>query len=286
MDRTSSGLNSAYLGKRLQGDCVYLLRSCSLVLLAGLTAPPVHACMVPVEGAGAPLDSSLFRRYAGLQSRIREARQLMNQRQFEASRHLLQVCFKAIPDHAEAHYLLAQMAYEERRFEEALAQAQWAERSLVALEQLHRTELAAAEARDAALDAALQSSLSNLDAAGVDPRGCSGSLFTTRQHALDDQRQKLGRFEEQADVPGVPAVLYLLQGNCLVRLKRSEAALACYQLALQKDPASPTAWNNVIGVFLGTGDLAQARDWASRATQANIALRPELKKALQDKANP
>ncbi len=264
---------------------MFLLHSCSLVLLAGLAVPISTAGMAPVEGAGAPLDSSLFRRYAGLRSRIREARQLLDQRQFEASRRLLQACLKAIPDHAEAHYLLAQMAYEERHFEEALAQAQWAERSLVGLEQLSRAELAAAEARDAALDAALQSSLSNLDATGVDPRGCSGSLFTIRQHALDDQRQKLGRFEEQADVPGVPAELYLLQGNCLYRLKRFEAALACYQQALQKDPASPAAWNNVIGLCLGTGDLAQARNWASRATQANIALRPELKKALLEKAN-
>lgn len=265
---------------------MYLLRSCSLALLAGITAPAASARMTLVEGVGVPLDASLFRRYAGLQSRIREARQLMDQRQFEASRRLLQACFKAIPDHAEAHHLLAQMAYEERRFEEALAQAQWAERSLLGLEQQRRAELAAAEARDAALDAALQSSLSNLDAAGVDPRGCSGSLFTTRQHALDDQRQKLGRFEDQADVPGVPAELYLLQGNCLYRLKRFEAALACYQQALQKDPASPTAWNNAIGLCLGAGDVQQARDWASRATQANIALRPELKRALQEKANP
>jgi tetratricopeptide (TPR) repeat protein len=265
---------------------VYLLRSCLLVLFAGLTALAASAFQTPVAGTGAPLDSSLFRRYAGLQSRIREARQLMDQRQFEASRRLLQACFQAIPGHAEAHYLLAQMAYEERRFEEALAQAQWAERSLVGLEQLHRAELAAAQARDAALDAALQNSLANLDAAGVDPRGCSGGLFTTRQHALDDQRQKLGRFEEQADVQGVPAQLYLLQGNCLYRLKQPEAALACYQQALQKDPASPTAWNNLIGLCLGTGDVQQAKLWLARATSAKVAVRSELQQALQDKAKP
>jgi len=265
---------------------VFLLRSCSLVLLAGLTAPAAGAFLGPADGLDPQHDSSLFRRYAGLQSRIGEARHLMNQRQFEASRRLLQSCFKAIPDHAEAHYLLAQMAYEERRFEEALAQAQWAERSLLSLEQLRRAELEATEARDAALDAALQTSLASLDAAGVDPHGCSGSLFTTRQHALNDQRQKLGRFEDQWDVEGVPAELYLLRGNCLYRLRRSEEALVCYQQAIQKDPSSPTAWNNLIGLCLGKGHVQQAREWLSRATSANVALRPELKKALQEKANP
>ena len=263
-----------------------LLRTCSLILLAGLVVLAASPSVAPGDSAEAQPDASLFRRYAGFQGSIREARRLMNQRQFEASRRLLQPCFKAIPDHAEAHYLLAQMAYEERRFEEALAQAQWAERSLVSLEQLRRAELEVTEARDAALDAALQTSLASLDAAGVDPRGCSGSLFTTRQHALNDQRQKLGRFEDQEDVPGVPAELYLLQGNCWYRLKRPEAALACYQQAIQKDPASPTAWNNLIGLCLGTGDVKQAKEWLARATSAHVAVRPELQKALQEKANP
>ena len=263
-----------------------LLHSYSLALLVGLAVPYAGASLAPVEVVDAPLDSSLFRRYAGLQSTIKEARRLMGQRQFEGARRQLQPCFAGIPDHAEAHYLLAQMAYEERQFQEALAEAQWAERSLGKLEQLRRAELKAAEAQDAALEAALQNSLSNLDAAGVDPRGCSGNLFTIRQHVLNDQQQKLGRFEDQADIEGVPAELYLLQGNCCYRLKRPDEAMACYQLAIQKNPTLPTAWNNLIGLSLETGDFQRAKDWFARATSANIAMRPELKKALQEKTTP
>lgn len=263
-----------------------LLHSSYLVLLVGFGVPATDASLAPADTVDAQVDSSLFRKYAGLQGTIREARRLMNQRQFEASRHLLHTCFTRIPDHAEAHYLLAQMAYEERQFEEALTQAQRSERSLSNLEQLRRTELKAAEAQDAALDAALQNSLSNLDAAGVDPRGCSGNLFTIQQHAIRDQQQKLGRFEDQADIEGAPAELYLLQGNCYYRLKRPDEAMACYQLAIQKNPTLPSAWNNLIGLSLEAGDRQRAKDWLTRATSANIAIRPELKKALQEKTAP
>lgn len=231
-------------------------------------------------------DGSLLRRYAGQQSAIGKARELMDQRRFTESQRQLQPCLKAIPDHAEAHYLLAQMAYEEWRFQEALAHAEQAERSLVKLGQLRRAELKAVESRDAALDATLQSSLTSLDAAGVDPKGCSGNLYTARQHALNDQRQKLGRFMDEADILGVPAELYLLEGNCLFRLKRLEEAKGCYELAIQKHPSGSTAWNNLIGLFLSAGDLRTAQEWRSRAKKANIVVRPELLKSLDERANP
>lgn len=259
---------------------------CTLGLLGGLAVWNGGSPLLAAPPAEAQADLSLFRKYAGHQGAIRKARELMNQRRFPESRRLLQPCLEAIPDHAEAHHLLAQMAYEERRFEEALSHARLAEQSLIKLEQLRRAELAAADAQDAALETALKNSLINLEAAGVDPRGCSGSLYTTQQHILNDHRQKLGRLVDETDILGVPAELYLLEGNCLFRLKRLEEAKDRYQVAIQKNPSGPAAWNNLIGLCLGSGDLPQAREWLDRANKARIDVRAELRKALEDRPRP
>jgi tetratricopeptide (TPR) repeat protein len=265
---------------------VLILNICAQILFATMMPSTACAFTSPSDLLNSQEDSSLFRRYAGHQGSIRTARNLMNQRRFTESRQQLQPCLKAIPDHAEAHYLLAQMAYEERQFADALSHVQQAEYSHIKLDQMRRAELDAAEARDAAIDAALQTSISSLEAAGVDPKGCSGNMYTSRQHALNDQRQKLGRFEDETDMQGVPAELYLLKGNCLYRLKRLDEAKACYQQAIQRDRSAPTAWNNLIGLYLRAGDISSAKEWASLAAKSRIELRPELKKAVQERANP
>lgn len=226
-------------------------------------------------------------RYAGFKSTVQEARRLMGQHRFAESRRQLEICLAAIPEHAEAHYLLAQMAYEEHHFDKCLAHLQVAERSLLKRDQLLRAELEAAEARSAALEAALQASLSSLDAEGVDPKGCSGSLYTTRQHALNDHRQqKLGSASGESLPEGIPAEFHLLHGNCLLRLNRLEEARTCYLEAIRKDPKGPVAWNNLIGLYLVRRNLPEARACLDRAQAAGVAVRPELQKALQEKTAP
>lgn len=253
-----------------------LPHSCLMTLLTGFLAVSIGASANP----GSPPGFADLREYASFGRAIREARNLKNQHRFKEARLSLGPCLQAIPDHAEAHYLLAQMAYEEQRYEEALSHTQQAERTFLKLEQMARIELEAAEARAASLEAELQSSLIGLDAAGVDPRGCSGNLFTSRQHNLNDQRQKLGRIEGPSDIQSVPTELYLLKGNCFYRLKRFNEAEICYQQVTRMDPGAPTAWNNLIGLHLSAGNLPTAKKWFSQATKEGIPVRPELRKAI------
>lgn len=245
--------------------------------------------VMPLHGnAGAPAEAvsqdnaTVLKRYVGYRSAIQEARRLVNERQFVAARKVLQPCLAAIPDHWEAHYLLAQMAYEERKVEEALSNVEEAERSLLKLEQLRRAELEAAKARDAALEVDLQNSLAQVDWTLAEGHGCMGGEITVRQHALNDQRMKMGSANDDTSGQPVPAELYLLHGNSLYRLKRYVEAKEKYQQAIQVDPSGPNAWNNLIGVYLEQREIEQAKVWLVRARKAQVALRPELVKAIPE----
>lgn len=258
----------------------------AVATLLGATVVIPDTSGVPSQSATAPDDASLLQRYAGYRSAILEARRFVNQRQFLEARRTLQPCLAALPDHWEAHFLLAQMAYEEKKAEESLAHVETAERSLLKLNQHHHAALEAAKAREEALEAALQNSLAQLDSAGLDPHGCMGGEFIARQHALNDQRQKLGRASDETPSQPIPAELHLLHGNCLYRLKRFDEAKEIYQLAIQMDPLAPYAWNNLIGLYLESGEPGLAKAWLSRAMHARVTLRPELIKAVREKAAP
>lgn len=254
------------------------------VLMWGVLPVPATSG-VPTE-APALDDASLFQRYAGFRSVLQEARRLVEHRQFAEARRRLEPCLAALPEHWEAHYLLAQMAYDERKIEEALAHLQTAERSLLKLDQLRRADLEAARARDAAAEAALQVSVAQLDPVGTESLGCMTSELVVRKHALNDSRQKLGRATEDTPAQPIPAELHLLQGNCLYRLKRFDESKEAYKLAIQKDPAGTYAWNNLIGLCLERGEPGQAKEWLARAQNAKVILRPELIKAVQETVAP
>jgi tetratricopeptide (TPR) repeat protein len=245
---------------------------------------PIPALSGAPSEVSTPRDEDAFlQRYAGYRGAILEAKRLVNQRQFIEARRMLQPCLVAVPEHWEAHYLLAQMAYEEKNVEESLAHVETAEGSLLKLDQRRRAAMEAAKAQEALQEAALQNSLSQLDTTGLDPHGCMGGELAVRQHALNDQRQTLGRAHDDTLPQPIPAELQLLHGNCLYRLKRFDEAKEHYQLAIEKDPAGPYAWNNLIGLYLESGEPGLAKTWLSRALNARVALRPELIKAVQEK---
>ncbi|GLH68713.1 hypothetical protein GETHPA_02460 [Geothrix rubra] len=245
---------------------------------------PIRGLILLMAGlslaAGASGDISIFRRYQALDARIVEARQALAERRFPDALHLLEPCLQKIPDHFEAHFLLAQMAYEHRDFAGALAHVETSERTLAALDQQYHDQLAELKAQEAAEAQALKVSLDELTARGGDPSGCSHHLFMTKESALRYLEGKKGQLFHQDTPFAVPAAYHLLHGNCLYRLGRPAEAIARYRLAIQADPRQPDAWNNLLALLLETGDRPGARAELARAEAARVALRPALQRAV------
>lgn len=225
---------------------------------------------------------SLFRRYHGLEPQIDRARKALEAGRVAEAHKLLEPCLKAMPDHYEAHFLLARIAYGDRDYQGVLLHLDIAERSLNDLDRRYRTELADRKARDLAEEQAFASSLDNLGALGVDPTACSGYLYRDKQKALDNLEAKKGHLRDGSEGFGIPADYRYLRGNALYRQGRRPEALAAFQLTLATDPGHANAWNNLLALRLETHDLAAARADLAKAEAAGVEIRPALKQALLD----
>ena len=226
------------------------------------------------------LNLSIFQRYQSLDGALHQASLEVDGRNFGRARQLLEPCLRQIPDHFEAHFLLARIAYEGRDYDGTLAHLGIAGQSLAKLDRLYREEIAALKALADAEQQAMQSSLDNLYARGVDPNGCQASLFLTKRQALAFLEAKKGHLYDRENPFAVPADYRFLQGNALLRLGRREEARVQYRAATAADPAHANAWNNLIALSVEARDLAQARTDLGRAEAAGITVRPALRRVV------
>lgn len=248
------------------------LRRCSplllgLLLVAGLRAQEAR-------------DTSIFLRYLALNGTVEQAGRAVAARRFGEAQRLLEPCLAKVPEHFEAHFLLARMAYEAKDFTGALGHLEVARRSLAELDRLYRDEMAAMKAQVEAEEQAMRASLDNLYSRGADPSGCTAPLFRSKQNALDYYEARKGHLHDRENPFGLPAEYAFLQGNCLYRLGRRSEALDQYRQAVQTDPAHGSAWNNLISLQWEAGAYAQARADLDRAEAARITIRPDLKQAV------
>ncbi len=246
-----------------------------MALRLGLLA--VVASILPAAEVG---NTSIFERYIALNSCIDQAGQAVTARRFPEAQRLLEPCLQKVPDHFEAHFLLARMAYEDRDYAGALAHVETSEHSLADLDRRYRKEQADLQAQDAAQEQAYRGSLEHLKNLDDDPGGCCGFLLRVKQDAIDYLEAKKGHLYDLQNPFAVPADYRFLHGNCLYRLGRRDEALIQYRLAVQTDPTHANAWNNLIALLLETPDLPSARAELAQAEAAHVAIQPGLKNAV------
>lgn len=239
------------------------------------------AIVASILSAAGPRDISIFQRYTVLNSRIAQANLAVTARRYPEAHRLLELCLQKVPDHFEAHFLLARMAYEDRDYAGALVHVETSERSLADLDRQYRAESADLKARDAAQEQAFRDDLSELKArGGNDPGWCCEDLLLNKRSTIDSLEAKKGHLYDRETPFYVPADYRFLHGNCLYRLGRRDEALAQYRLAVQDDPAYANAWNNLIALLLETRDLPSARAELTQAEAAHVAIQPGLRKAV------
>jgi tetratricopeptide (TPR) repeat protein len=240
--------------------------------LAGLLAQP---------GAAQGGELSLFHRYRALEVTVQRAAAAVSGRRFEAAAELLAPCLQKVPEHFEAHFLMARMAYESKDFSGALAHLDAAKAGLKMLARSYREEMDGLSARAEAEEEAMRSSLDNMLSRGVDPTGCMGPVLRAKQSALDFLEMKKGHLFDRENPFGIPADHRFLRGNCLYRLGRRDEALAEYRGAVQADPMHAPAWNNLISLEWEAKAYPEAQADLDRAEAAHNTIRAELKQAVR-----
>lgn len=248
-------------------------RSRSSLLLRAAAALALPLAQVHAQGAG----ETLFHRYRVLAPSVKQAAQAVEARRFDEAKRLLDPVLKEVPDHAEAHFLLATMAYQGRDFAGALGHIETSERSLEDLGRRYAAVMAKMKADDQEDARMTQDSLNNLVDAGYD--SINDILDDKRRH-LKELEEKNGSLLSREATFAVPSVYSFLHGNCLYRLGRPAEAAAQYRLAVQSDPKNAKAWNNLVDLYWEGKAFGQARSALAQAEAAGVAIQPGLKQRV------
>lgn len=225
-------------------------------------------------------EASSSARYATLRPSMARAMELLREKHVEEAKAILLKCVDQMPDHHMANFQLALLAYEAKDFQGALGRIEIAERSLESLEQRLQAERQQLSAEIDKEQAAMQDSLDELTARGVDPTGCQAGLYIVKGNIIRElsaRKESLGR--DDATLGGLGDYRYL-HGNCLYRLGRPAEARDQYLRALQADPAHELAWNNLLGLDLETGKGAEAKATLVKADALKVKVRPNLRAAV------
>jgi len=225
-------------------------------------------------------DAAVFQRYRSLDATIDQATRAVGAGRFEEAHKLLQPCLQRQPDHFEAHFLLARMAYEARDFEGVLAHLDVAERSLALLNRRYRDLIDYLKAR---IEVEEQIARSNLDAVSsrvTDPTSCVAPFLAALEREIEAVQARKGPLHDFENPYGVPVGHRFLRGNALYRLGRRDEARAQFRQAVAIDPGHANAWNNLLALHLEVKDPASARADLQRAEAARVAIRPELRQAI------
>jgi len=225
-------------------------------------------------------DAAIFQRYRSLDTTVERAGRLVGAGRFEEAHKLLQPCLQKQPDHFEAHFLLARMAYEARDFEGVLAHLDVAERSLTVLGRRYRDLIDYLRAR---IEVEEQTARSNLDAVSsrvTDPTSCVAPFLAALEREIEAVQARKGPLHDHENPYGVPASHRFLRGNALYRLGRRDEARAQFRQAVATDPGHANAWNNLLALHLEVKDPASAQVDLGRAEAARVAIRPELRQVI------
>jgi tetratricopeptide (TPR) repeat protein len=254
---------------------------CPIVLICGiLAAGGVAALAAQSSPAGEETAVSLLLKYKAQEKTLARAEKLLKKRQAAGAEAGLRQCLQGVPEHYQAHYLLALLAAERNDFAAALGHMDRAESELERLSGLCRAwqeehareqtadrELVSGAAQESMITSPCATNSTRIDTARLDrERGVGkGSGLAP----LDPRR-----FE-------IPAGWHFAHGNFLYKSRRWSEAAARYRRAVEQDPLLVAAWNNLLSALLLAGQGGEARLMLERAAQAGVDLNPELRRAVE-----
>lgn len=247
-------------------------RTGNLVLLAMLSVPAILRC-------GSP-EAEVCLRYRSLHSLMAKARQAFVERRFPEARNELEECLKQIPDHYEAHFLLAQMAYASQDYEQALKHILIAEQSLFQLNAALRHQKEAVAAAQSAQKQELVDSLGDLTARTQGEFGCKSSTAGELRNSISSLSLEEGYLAQDEALLPTPASYHFVHGNCLYRLNRTTEAVTQFKMATQIDPHHADAWNNLISLLFLGKDYAAAVQSLKEAEGLGVQINPKLEAAV------
>ena len=233
---------------------------------------------------------SLVNAYAGLSKNVEKARQAFRKDRLERCEAEARVCLEKLPEHQEAHFLMALVLYKKGDFDRAVDHIQAAEAGYLRIaEAIHALGREGARQQTEAMSR-MTEELSDLSGAYLITRSHGSGMSEKIEQQLMDSRQEQLQSEEARDksesgrgVIRVPALYLFWHGNVLFKLGRTDEAEARYREAVASEPGFGEAYNNLIGLLYTEGRTEEAREVLAQAGAHKVNIQPGLKKAVLGK---
>lgn len=205
-----------------------------------------------------------------------KARKLFLNEKYTKAEKLLEKCIEIYPQHANAHYLLAQIDYKRGEFSEALESIEKAKSHFEDFINMHiwfkkQNLKNLAESMDQ-----LQSEL--------EFKQLEGRIENIR-NALADTSVQIKEAREDytnfvASTEKMRADYYYIHGNIFFKMKDYTKAVAQYSEAIKINPKHGNAYNNLAIIYFSAKQYQKALDFLNQAESHGVKVNPKLKEDI------
>lgn len=213
----------------------------------------------------------------------------LKKEKMDKARKEAETALEIFPEYAEAHLLMAQLEYQEGRYENALKEVATAKTDFLAFGKLYSYSYQEYLDRLRQQRDQKQEVINSMGAGLAQAKSNAERLRIESQ--ISRAKQDMTTIDMRLNNPipstlDLPAEYHYIQGNILFKLKRYDEALALYQAAVQADPRHANAYNNLIMIVFARNDIAGALKYLEQAEANGVTVNEKLKKDLLAKKPP
>ncbi|HEU5163523.1 MAG TPA: tetratricopeptide repeat protein [Thermoanaerobaculia bacterium] len=247
------------------------MRAHSVLLAAALALVGSSA---PAQERPGPAAQSIAR-YRGVIPRLGDAAADLQRMELARAEKTLKSILTTVPEFSDAHFLMARVLYAQRRYPEALASIERAKETFGSTAAMMA---GAREERKAELIRQKSEQMTLLTRAS----GPTAGAIRQKIGIIEVELSQLGPVE----VTEIPAPMYFVHANVLLRLGKAKLAVEQYQEALRIDPKYGDAANNLASLYYDAKLYERARQVIVGIESNGGAVTPALKSAVMEKLAP
>jgi len=230
---------------------------------------------------GQVFSDDILQKYEAADTRYLRAKDYFQKQNFPASRTELEDCLGLMPEHSEAHYLMARVLVLQGAYRRALDHMtksetyfEFAVKIRALLEQRRRLELMKMRDDQVKTLTELKEILARTSDAAL--RRMLALQVQEAEKIRDSLTERL--LAPQSQSTRVPADYHSFHGDILYRLKKYAEAESEFRLAIQADPVGVDLYNRLAGVYFRTGRAGKALEVLELAETNGLTVDEKLKK--------
>ena len=217
----------------------------------------------------------IYEQYRSVTSNFEKGKKLFGEGKLLKARKEFQTVIERMKEHAEAHFFLSRISYQENKYDEALSHIQDAKDNyaFIAKMKINMHTNMLLELREIK-ESILEQLASYGSASKTNPA-------VTRLHG------KLHTINSRLNEPipkkeGIPAGYYYFHGNILAKLNKFQEAHDQYFEVIQINPQHGDAYNNLASLYYMVKKYAQALEYLKLAEENGAEVNPKFKEALEN----